>query len=83
MAELSVQPKPDAGTCESAMDNNTNSLESGFSKRKPVRIYKVLRANLTADEALEIAQNSESTAKIAIAIASLSAIVSILIALFK
>ena len=42
-----------------------------------------MKARLTDDEALEIAQNADTTAKIAIAIASLSAIVSILIALFK
>ena len=83
LAALNVQPKPDAGTCESAMDNNVSSLKSGFGKKRPARVYKILKAKLTADEALEIAQNADTTAKIAIAIASLSAIVSILIALFK
>ena len=83
MAALNVQPPPDAGICESAMDKNVSSPKSGFGKSKPVRVYKISKAKLTADEALEISQNSDTTAKIAIAIASLSAIVSILIALFK
>ena len=71
------------GNLRKAMDNNVSSLKSGFAKKKTVRVYKILKAKLTADEALEIAQNADTTAKIAIAIASLSAIVSILIALFK